>query len=136
MMLFLDRNKTLLPRVDNIYLLTRVMILTGIGWYAFAGEYPQQDAYLFYLIIGTFLMHLAVFYAAIQGRFDIKLAYLSAIIYDILLVPTLILYTGRLHSPFYLLFFCNSQMNGRPITSIYNGASVHVIHTLDIVRMP
>lgn len=105
MKLFLDRNKTLLPRVDSIYLLTRVMILTGIAWYAFAREYPQQDAYLFYFILGTFSVHLAVFYTAIKGKFDIKLAYLSAIIYDILLVPMLILYTGNLHSTFYLLFF-------------------------------
>lgn len=105
MKLFLDQNKTLLPRVDVIYLLSRVMILTGIAWYAFAGEYPQDEAHLFYLILATFSLHLAVFYAAIKGRFDIKLAYLSAIIYDIILVPMLILYTGDLYSPFYLLFF-------------------------------
>jgi diguanylate cyclase (GGDEF)-like protein len=105
MKLFLDRNKTLLPRVDSIYLLTRVMALTGIAWYAFLGEYSQQDSYLFYFILGTFSVHLAVFYAAIKGRFSIKLGYLSAIIYDLILVPTLILYTGGLHSSFYLLFF-------------------------------
>ncbi len=105
MKLFLDRNKTLLPRVDSIYLLTRLVALTGIAWYAFLGKYPQQDSHLFYFVLGTFSVHLMVFYAAIKGRFDIKLAYLSAIIYDIILIPTLILYTGGLHSSFYLLFF-------------------------------
>jgi len=105
MKLFLDRNKTLLPRVDSIYLLTRVLTLIGIGLFTFAGNYSQQDSYLFYLVLCTFLAHLAVFYAATQGRFDIKLAYLSAIIYDIILAPMLIFYTGGLYSPFYLLLF-------------------------------
>jgi diguanylate cyclase (GGDEF)-like protein len=105
MKIFLDRNKTLLPRVDSIYLLTRIMTLLGIVWYALVGEYPRQDSFLFYVIIGTFTIHLAIFYFAIRGKFDIKLAYLSAVFYDLLLVPLLILYTNGLQSSFYLLFF-------------------------------
>jgi len=105
MKLFLDRNKTLLPRVDSIYLWTRVMTLIGIAWYAFLGEYQRHDSILFNVILGTFSLHLIVFLFAIKGKFDIKLAYLSAIIYDIILVPTLVVYTGGIHSPFYLLFF-------------------------------
>ncbi|MEW5993942.1 MAG: sensor domain-containing diguanylate cyclase [Candidatus Zixiibacteriota bacterium] len=105
MKLFLDRNKTLLPRVDVIYLFTRVMTLLGIGWFTFLESYPSQLTTLFYVILGTFSLHLVVFYTAVKGRFDIKLAYLSAIIYDIILVPTLVMYTGGLYSPFYPLLF-------------------------------
>jgi diguanylate cyclase (GGDEF)-like protein len=105
MKIFLDRNKTLLPRVDNIYLLARIMTLLSIVWLTVTGDYPRRDLTLFYVIIGTFLVHVLIFYAAIRGRFDIKLVYLSSIIYDIFLVPTLILYTGGVHSSFYLLFF-------------------------------
>ncbi len=105
MKLFLDRNKTLLPRVDSIYLWTRVMTLIGIAWYAFVEEYARYDPDLFLAILGTFSLHLIMFLVAIKGKFDIKLAYLSSIVYDIILVPTLVMYTGVLHSPFYLLFF-------------------------------
>ena len=50
---------------------------------------------------------IGMFFAAIRGRFDIKLAYLSAVAYDLVLVPTLVAFTGGLSSPFYLLLFMN-----------------------------
>ena len=108
MKLFLDRHKTLLPRIDVIYLLTRVMVLSSICWFIIFGNLPASDQNLFYFILGTFVVHLGLFATAVKGKSDIKLAYLSAIIYDILLIPLLVLYTasyGGAHSPFYLLFF-------------------------------
>ncbi len=105
MKLFLDRNKTLLPRVDLVYLLARVMTLVCIAWYTFAEEYPSHLSPLFHAIVGTFFLHLIVLLVAIKGRFDVKLAYLSAIVYDIILVPTLVLCTGGLSSSYYLLLF-------------------------------
>jgi diguanylate cyclase (GGDEF)-like protein len=105
MKLFLDRNKTLLPRIDVIYLLTRIMTLVGIGWYALQGRNHPQDTIPLYIMSGTYAMHLVVFYFAIRGRFDLKLAYLSAIIYDLVFVPLYVLLTGGLDSSFYLLFY-------------------------------
>ncbi len=108
MKLFLDRHKTLLPRVDVIYLLTRVMVLASICWFVFFGSLPGEDQALFYIVLGTFVGHLVLFSIAIRGRFDVKLAYLSAIFYDILLIPLLVMYTatyGGAHSPFYALVF-------------------------------
>ncbi len=105
MKLFLDRNKTLLPRVDSIYLLARIMILSSVVWYAFFGKYSSEDKFLFYVITATFALHCAVFFFAMRGKFDIKLAYLSAIIYDIILIPTLVRYSGSVDSSFFLLFF-------------------------------
>ncbi len=105
MQLFLDRNKTLLPRIDVIYMLARVMTLLGIGWFALFGDYPPADRIVFYVVLGTFAVHLAVYGIAIMGRFDLKLAYLSAIIYDLILVPTLVLHAGGMPSPFFLLYY-------------------------------
>ena len=108
MKLFLDRHKTLLPRVDVIYLLTRLMVLCAIGWFISTGHLPGDDRSIFAFILGTFVVHLGLFYTAMKGKFDIKLAYLSAIIYDILLIPLLVLYTasvGGAYSPFFPLFF-------------------------------
>ncbi|MEA3297836.1 MAG: sensor domain-containing diguanylate cyclase [candidate division Zixibacteria bacterium] len=105
MVLFLDKHKTLLPRIDSIYLLTRIMALVGIAWFAYNGTYPDSDQLFFQIVLGTFVAHLALFYAAVKGKFDLKLAYLSAISYDLILIPLLVLYSGDIHSPFYLMLF-------------------------------
>lgn len=105
MKLFLDRNKTLLPRVDNIYLLTRLLTFSGICYLVFWGNYNLGDMNLFYAIIGTFLLHIGLFLMAVNDKFDIKLAYLSTIIYDLILIPILIINTGKLSSSYFLLFY-------------------------------
>ncbi len=117
MRLFLDRHKTLLPRIDLIYLLTRVMTLVGIVWFTVSGRYPTSNEPLFYAIVVTFLLHLLVFYAAVKGKFDQKLAYLSSIVYDLLLLPALVLNTGGIHSPFYLLFYLTISVAAYVLTS-------------------
>ena len=119
MKLFLDRHKTLLPRVDTIYLLTRIMALVGITWFGLFGDYATQENLLFQVLIGTFVVHLAVFYLAVIGKFDLKLAYFSAIIYDLILVPTVILYTGSVHSSFYLLFYLTISVAAYVLTFPY-----------------
>lgn len=105
MKLFLDRNKTLLPRIDVIYLLTRMMTLVGVGWYVFFDNSVLGDSNFAYVLTGTFAGHLVLFYLAIQGKFDIKLAYLSALVYDLILIPVLIIHTGGMQSSFFLLFY-------------------------------
>ncbi len=105
MKLFLDRNKTLLPRIDVIYLLTRILALLGIAWYTFFFDRSLSEQTIFYFILCTFAIHLTVFYAAVKEKFDIKLAYLSAIVYDLILIPLMIQYTGDFSSSFYLMYY-------------------------------
>ena len=119
MKLFLDRNKTLLPRIDVIYLLTRVMALSGIVWYTFFDESNSLEGNLFYFIIGTFVVHLVIFYLAVKGRFDIKLAYLSAIVYDLILIPTMIMQTSGINSSFYLMYYLTISVAAYVLTFWY-----------------
>ncbi len=116
MKLFLDRNKTLLPRIDVIYLLTRLMTFVGILWVTFAGDIPAAGMNILYVVLGTFVLHLAIFFAAIKGRFDLKLAYLSAVIYDLLLVPILTMYTGGVDSSFFLLYYLTVSVAAYTLT--------------------
>ncbi|MFH2050370.1 MAG: sensor domain-containing diguanylate cyclase [bacterium] len=104
MKLYLDRNKTLLPRLDTIYLVSRIGILLSLIWYIFDNSLYTTDPNLIYIMMGTYLIHLLVFYRAICGKFDIKLAYFSSLIYDIIVIPLIILYTGGINSPYYTLF--------------------------------
>lgn len=102
--LFLDRHKTLLPRIDSIYFLTRVMILFGFGWLAFTSA-AQSDLMMLSFVLATYIIHLAIFGFSIMGRFDAKLAYFSSIIYDLLFVPVVILMSGGVDSSLYLLYY-------------------------------
>ncbi len=105
MKLFLDRNKTLLPRVDKIYLIARGMILLSISWLLFFSSLVDTYDMIFQIVFGTYVAHLILFYLSTENKFDIKLAYFSTIIYDLVLIPLLIMYTGGIHSSYFLLFF-------------------------------
>jgi diguanylate cyclase (GGDEF)-like protein len=110
MKLFLDRNKTLLPRIDVIYLLTRLMTLLGVVWFLLVADYRAEDAVYLYILSGTFAAHLLVFWIATRGKFDIKLAYLATIAYDMFFVPAFVLLTGGVNSSFYLLFYLTAAV--------------------------
>jgi len=129
MKLFLDRNKTLLPRVDKIFLLTRILVFSSICWFVFFGPLPLTDQNIFYYILGTYGAHIILFFLAVQEKFDIKLAYLSAIIYDIILIPLLIIYTGQTNSSFYLLFYMTVSVSAY-VLSFWFSLAVTLLITL------
>jgi diguanylate cyclase (GGDEF)-like protein len=105
MRLFLDRNRTLLPRVDTIYLSARTLVLLGLGWFTFFGELDPTNRTILQGIVALYAVHLLVMVAAVKNMFDLKLAYLSAIVFDMVFVPVFIHYTGGMASSFYLLFY-------------------------------
>jgi diguanylate cyclase (GGDEF)-like protein len=105
MKLFLDRNKSLLPRIDVIFLLTRIMTFASICWFGLFGEYGADESTLFIVIVATYGVMVILFMAGMRGRFDLKLAYLGSIIYDVVFLPLLIVYTGGVDSSFFLFFY-------------------------------
>ncbi len=105
MKLFLDRNKTLLPRIDVVFLLTRILTFASICWFAAFGNYPDTDTTFFYIVISTYLVLMLLFLAGMYDKFDMKLSYLGSIIYDVIFLPAFIMYTGGLASSFFLFFY-------------------------------
>jgi diguanylate cyclase (GGDEF)-like protein len=105
MKLFLDRHKTLLPRVDVIYFLMRILALVGLVWFSVDGGHQDGDTRLLILLTATYCLHMAIFLAAIKNRFDLKLAYFSAILYDLLFIPVFVMFTGGINSSFFLLYY-------------------------------
>ena len=132
MKLFLDRNKTLLPRIEVIYLLTRVLALIGISWFTFLGSNLPAERTIFYIILGTFALHLIVFYAAVKEKFDIKLAYFSAIIFDLILIPFMIQNTGEFSSSFYLMYFLTVSVAAYVLT-FWFAAAIALLASLSYV---
>ncbi len=88
-----------------IYFLARLGVLGILVWFTFAEGFHRSDPIFTWVLLGTFALQLGLFYAAIGQRFDIKLAYLSSILFDLLVFPTLVAFAGGLQSSFYLLFF-------------------------------
>jgi len=105
MKLFLDRNRTLLPRIDVVFLLTRILTFASVCWFAGFGEYSESDIPFFYVVIASYALLIGLFLAGMYSRFDLKLAYLGSIAYDIFFLPLFIWYTGGIESSFYLFFF-------------------------------
>lgn len=134
MKLFLDRNKTLLPRVDVIYLLSRIMTFCGMAWFTWFGDYPRTESNVLYTALGTFAVLLIIFWAATRNRFDIKLAYLSTILYDLILIPALILYAGGLSSSFYLLYFLTVSVAAY-VLSFWFATAVAVIAVTSLIAV-
>ena len=132
MKLFLDRHRTLLPRIDVIYLLTRILTLVGLMWFAVNGDFLSRYPFLFWTILITFVAHIFVFYFAIRDRFDLKLAYLSAIIYDIIFVPFFLTIAGGFDSSAFLLFFLTISISAYVLTFWF---ATGVVGTVSIVYL-
>jgi diguanylate cyclase (GGDEF)-like protein len=105
MKLFLDRNRTLLPRVDVVFLLTRILTFASVCWFAGFGKYPEGDITFFSVVLASYALLIGLFLAGMYSRFDLKLAYLGSIAYDIIFLPLFIWFTGGIESSFYLFFF-------------------------------
>jgi len=119
MRLFLDRNKTLLPRIDVIFLLTRVMTFASICWFAIYGDYQPADVPIFYAVAATYGALILLLLAAIKGKFDLKLAYLGSILYDAVFLPLFVLYTGGIDSSFFLFFYLTVSVAAYVLTFPY-----------------
>ncbi len=119
MKLFLDRNKTLLPRVDVIFLLVRVMALLLICGLGLLGDEQVWRAWQFYALIASYTALVAVIGAGIRGRMDMKLSYLVSVVYDLAVLPVLIYHTGGLESTFYLFFYVTIAIAAYMLTIPY-----------------
>ena len=134
MRLFLDRNRTLLPRIDVIYLSARALVLFGLTWFAFLGEYDPYGQSILQGIVIVYSIHLMVMVAAVRDKFDLKLAYLSAIVFDMVFVPVFIHFTGGMQSSFYLLFYMGISVAAYLLT-FWFAAAVTTVFTLIYVAL-
>lgn len=118
--LFHDRNRTLLPRIDTIFLLTRIMVISSLVWLVFVHGMGEGEQHLFYYLIGAFAAFLGIFGLGMLERFDLKLAYLSTIVFDTLAIPLIILYTGEVYSPYFLVYFLTISASTYLLTFWYS----------------
>ena len=103
MELYLDRKRSLLPRINFLYLLSRLMLLAVLGGYIVLGARAESRSLLMYLLLGTLVAQVGLFALSLRGKLDTATAYLYSIVYDLILVPLLVFHTGGVESSFYLV---------------------------------
>jgi diguanylate cyclase (GGDEF)-like protein len=106
MKVFQDKGKTLLPRVDSIFLLSRLLTIIGAIWILFFRETGPQEFMILLILAGSFLCQMILFlYMFKKGKYDLKKSYLSIIIFDLVFVSVLISLSGGYRSDFYLFYY-------------------------------
>lgn len=101
--LYTDRKRTLLPRIDSIYILARLMLFIIVGWYAFFGPGETEPNSYWIVILGTYVLQGGYVLLSTRKSFDIRPAYVTSLVYDLILVPSLVYHTGGVDSSFYLI---------------------------------
>ncbi|MEW5922646.1 MAG: GGDEF domain-containing protein [Candidatus Zixiibacteriota bacterium] len=106
MKIFQDKGKTILPRVDSIFLLARLLIFLGTGWFI-VNSAPEFWGIIPILILSfTYFLTLIIFWRLLkQGQRDLRKPYLSIIIFELVFITVLIKFSGGYSSEFYLLYF-------------------------------
>ncbi len=106
MKVFQDRGQTILPRIDFLFLLSRFLILAGTAWIIIYSGLDLSKIISLAIMSVTYLATMALFWWLIkQGTRNLKTAYLSLIIFDLIFCSLLITQSGGFHSNFYLLYY-------------------------------
>ncbi|UCD17850.1 MAG: sensor domain-containing diguanylate cyclase [Candidatus Zixiibacteriota bacterium] len=106
MKIFQDKGKTLLPRVDTIFLLSRLLIVVGAVWVFFLSDLGLQGRMLVGILTCSFIIQLLLLSHLIRKKkSDLKKAYLSLMLFDLVFISVLIHFSGGYHSDFYLFYY-------------------------------
>jgi len=132
MELYLDRKRSLLPRINFLYLLSRLMLLAVLGGYVLLDARPGSHSPMMLIMLGTLAVQIGLFALALKGSIDASTAYLTSIIYDLVLVPVLVMQTGGVDSSFYLIL-CLTVSAAAYVLTFPFAVSVAIVGTLSYV---
>jgi len=106
MKIFQDKGKTILPRVDSMLLLSRLLILLGALWVVFFAEMGRGEFILYSILTLTYFIAL-VFFGILshRGKYDLKHPYLVIILFEFFFIAYLIKMSGGYNSELYLLYY-------------------------------
>jgi len=106
MKIFQDKGKTILPRVDSVFLLSRILMLLGAGWFLVHSATQWWHVLPIVILSATYLITLFIFWRLLSKRErDLRKAYLSIIVFELVFISALIQFSGGYNSDFYLLYF-------------------------------
>jgi diguanylate cyclase (GGDEF)-like protein len=106
MKIFQDKGKTILPRVDSVLLMSRLLILVGAAWVTFWGGLSFPENAILRILSATYLITLIIFWLLIRGsKYDLKKPYLVLILFELFFISALIGLSNGYNSDLYLLYY-------------------------------
>ncbi len=106
MKIFQDKGKTILPRVDSILLLSRLLIAAGVISLFYQENLSPQIQYFLSGLTALYLTLMLVFGIMVRsGKYDLKIPYLSIIVFELVFIPVLIYVTGGTQSTFFVFYY-------------------------------
>jgi len=99
--------RSLFPREEDYFISSRLLVVLAIlCWIAFSPKPNGYYASAVWMVVGAILVHLAIFrILQVKTSIATPTLYSSTFGLDIVLITTLVYFTGGLHSSFYLLYF-------------------------------
>ncbi len=117
MKIFQDKGKTLLPRVDSIFLISRLLTVIATIWIFLFLKTSLRESLILAVLSATFLIQMGIFgYLVKKGKYDLKKPYLSIIIFDLIFISTLINFSGGIKSDFFLLYYLTVSFSAYMLT--------------------
>jgi len=106
MKIFQDKGKTILPRVDSMFIWSRSLVFLGALWLIFHSEFSISTLLpVVILSVAFFLLILIFWRIERKGNYDLRKPYLAIILFELIFVSVLIRFTGEYRSDFFLLYY-------------------------------
>lgn len=123
-----------MPREDAIFLLSRILTLIATIWVLIFHKLSKPDFLILIILAGSFVFQIAIFWhMVLRGKYDLRKAYLSIIIFDLVLLSALIKFDGGYSSDFYLLYYLTVAFSAYILTfppALIITATISVAYTL------
>jgi diguanylate cyclase (GGDEF)-like protein len=141
MKIFQDKGKTILPRVDTIFLYSRLLTVIATIWVLITDELTDANFYILAILSLSFFIQMALFWHMVRrGKYDLKKAYLSIILFDLVFITVLIKLDGGYQSELYLLYYLTIAFSAYiltlPLSLALTGliSIIYILMTLGDIR--
>ncbi len=117
-----------------MFLFSRILTLVATVWVLIFHKLSYSNFLILIILAATFLIQMALFWRMVlRGKYDLKKAYFSIIVFDLVLLSVLIKFDGGYDSDFYLLYYLTVAFSAYVLTfapALIVTAAVSVVYTL------
>lgn len=104
--IFQNKGKTILPRIDSILLISRLLAIFAVIWAILYGQLAHLELVALMILSATYVLTLFIFWTLIRSRnSELKKPYLTIIFFELVFFSLLISYTGGINSNFFILYY-------------------------------
>nr|MBN2276660.1 sensor domain-containing diguanylate cyclase [candidate division Zixibacteria bacterium] len=117
MRIFQDKGRTILPSVDFIFLISRLLTIFGSTWFVISSGHSIEEYTSVSILALAYLITLYIFWRLIRlGNHDMQKPYLAIMVFEIVFISMMIKITGGIQSDFYLLYYLTATFTAYLMT--------------------